>query len=168
MTQLAIHSLDPLDTAAPVFSLDAVPFRLPKDKLDERVADFNQRREVVWFGLQGSLYANTHAHVRFADLQTGFLGGGGRDAINGGVIAAGFDAVCVLAGLTQFDVKVMMTLTLQVQFLRLASSSTHLEFQACVTKSARNICFVQGVLIDTVHAPTTPLAMASATLAPLA
>jgi acyl-coenzyme A thioesterase PaaI-like protein len=165
--QIQMLATDQQEDPTAAFKLTAVAFKLPPDKLEQRLADFNTRREVAWFGLKGSWHSNTHAQASFKYIQSGFLGGSGVDAINGGVIAAGFDAVCVLAALAQYDVETVVTLTLQVQYLRVAKSSVHLEFQACVTKSARNICFVQGVLIDTVHAPTTPLAMASATLAPL-
>jgi acyl-coenzyme A thioesterase PaaI-like protein len=144
----------------------AVPFRLSGEKLILKVENFNRRREITWFGLEGSLNSNTQVIVKFTSAQSGVLGGGGVDAVNGGVIAAGFDAVCVLAGLTQFDVDVVVTLTLQVQFLRLATNSPHLEFQACVTKSARHICFAHGILIDRAIGENTPLAIASATLAP--
>ncbi|MBC8055232.1 MAG: hypothetical protein H7Y61_01500, partial [Rhizobiales bacterium] len=79
-----------------------VAFRLPPDRLAARLAEFNQRREVSWFGLEGAFEGQGDAVVRFVRVDAGVLGGGGTAAINGGVIAAGFDAACVLAAAAQF------------------------------------------------------------------
>jgi acyl-coenzyme A thioesterase PaaI-like protein len=143
-----------------------VPFRLPPERLSARLQAFNQRREIIWFGLQGSFDKEGDAVVRFQAMDAGVLGGGGVEAINGGVVAAGFDAVCVLAALAQFDVDVIVTLSLHVQFLRLAKASPGLEFRAQVSKSARQFCFVQAQLIDSSDAEAWPLASAVATLSP--
>jgi acyl-coenzyme A thioesterase PaaI-like protein len=159
------HPIDRTSTCG--MKVEAAPFRLSRQLANAQLAGFNQRRELAWFGLQGQLRFPNHVAIRFSTIQTGFLGGGGVAAINGGVIAAGFDAACVLAALMQFDAKTVVTLTLQVQYLRLAHCSDSLEFQAWVTKSARHICFVQSVLVDTAASPQLPLAMASATLAPI-
>lgn len=143
-----------------------VPFRLPPERLSARLNAFNQRREIHWFGLQGSFDKEGDAVVRFQAMDAGILGGGGVAAINGGVVAAGFDAVCVLAALAQFDVDVIVTLTLNVQFLRIARASAGLEFRAQVSKSAKQFCFVQAQLSDRSDAEDWPLATALATLAP--
>ena len=143
-----------------------VPFRLPPERLSARLQDFNRRREITWFGLHGTLDGDEDAVVRFQAMDAGVLGGGGMAAINGGVVAAGFDAVCVLAAQAQFDVDVIVTLTLSVQFLRLARVSPGLEFRAQVSKSAKQVCFVQAQLMDGKDAKAMPLATAMATLAP--
>jgi acyl-coenzyme A thioesterase PaaI-like protein len=143
-----------------------VPFRLPAQRLSARLQAFNQRREMVWFGLQGSFDQEADAVVRFQAMDAGIMGGGGVEALNGGVVAAGFDAVCVLAALAQFDVEVIVTLTLNVQFLRLAKASSGLEFRAQVSKSAKQFCFVQAQLSDRNDPEAWPLATAMATLAP--
>lgn len=143
-----------------------VPFRLHSARLSARLHDFNRRREITWFGLQGSFEGDEDAVVRFQAMDAGVLGGGGVAAINGGVVAAGFDAVCVLAAQAQFDVDVIVTLTLSVQFLRLARVSPGLEFRAQVSKSAKEVCFVQAQLLDSNDAEAMPMAMAVATLSP--
>jgi acyl-coenzyme A thioesterase PaaI-like protein len=143
-----------------------VPFRLPPERLEARLQSFNRRREIIWFGLQGSFDGEQDAVVRFQAMDAGILGGGGVAAINGGVVAAGFDAACVLAAQAQFDVDVIVTLTLSVQFLRLARVSPGLEFRAQVSKSAKQVCFVQAQLMDGKDAEAMPLAIAMATLKP--
>lgn len=143
-----------------------VPLRLPPARLSARLQDFNRRREITWFGLQGNFDGDEDAVVRFQTMDAGFLGGGGVAALNGGVVAAGFDAVCVLAAQAQFDVDVIVTLTLNVQFLRLARVSLGLEFRAQVSKSAQQLCFVQAQLLDSQDAEARPLALAVATLSP--
>jgi len=141
-------------------------FRIAPDRLAAQRAAFNRRAEIVWFGLEGHFEPPGDALVRFARLDTGMLGGGGVQAINGGVIAAGFDAVCVLAALGQYEAEVVVTLTLQVHYLRLARVAPGLVFRARVTKSARHVCFVQAELFDQA-APGQLLASASASLAPV-
>lgn len=145
----------------------AMPFRHAPERLAQRLLAFNQRHEIQWFGLSATLESPGDAVVRFARLDAGVLGGGGIAAINGGVIAAGFDAACVLAALTQTDSEVAVTLTLQVSYLRLARVSDGLEFRAQVTRATRRVCFVQGVLIDAGGSVRRPLATATATLAPV-
>lgn len=134
--------------------------------LAERVARFNQRDEIVWFGLHGEVEGDGQACIRFSRLEAGFLGGGGVQAVNGGVIAAGFDAACVLAAWVQYDAAVVVTLTLNVQFLRLAHHSAHLAFRARVTKRSAHVCFVTAELVDAGALARGPLALAQATLAP--
>lgn len=146
--------------------LQTVPFRLIPDRRAARLAVFNQRAEITWFGLHGAFEGKHDAVVRFTGLHAGVLGGGGAGAVNGGVIAAGFDAACVLAAIAQYDVDVVVTLTLQVQFLRLARASPDLAFRAQVLRSARQLCFVQAHLVDGTDPDHLPLAAASATLAP--
>lgn len=136
--------------------------------LTERVARFNRRDEIVWFGLQGTVEADGRACVRFLQMQPGLLGGGGVRAVNGGVMAAAFDAACVLAAWVHYDAEVVVTLNLNVQFLRLAHRSPHLEFRAEVVKRGANVCFVTAELVDAVAASSRPLALAQATLAPQA
>jgi acyl-coenzyme A thioesterase PaaI-like protein len=105
------------------------------------VASFNRRAEIGWFGFEGRFAEPGVAEIVLAQPQPGWLGGGGVDAINGGVIAAGFDAAFVLAGLGHFDADVVVTLELSVQFLSLARADRPLLFQAAVTRSSRGFAF---------------------------
>ena len=102
----------------------------------------------------------------FARLEPGYLGGGGTEALNGGLIATGFDAVCVLVALGHVDTDTVATLTLQVQYLRLASTTPGLAFRAQALKVAKHVVFVQAVLEDQ-DTGRGPAAIATATLAPL-
>lgn len=140
---------------------------LSAEDLADRVARFNQRDEIFWFGLQGEVEGNGEACIRFSRLEAGFLGGGGVQAVNGGVITAGFDAACVLAAWVQYDAAVVVTLALNVQFLRLAHASQHLVFKARVAKRGAQVCFVTAELVDAGAPSRGPLALAQATLAPL-
>ena len=125
----------------------AMPFRLDAARRAQQLAAFNQRAEIGWFGFQGRFNADgATASILLARLAPGLLGGGGTDAVNGGVIAAGFDAACVLAGLGHYDAPVVVTLELSVQYLSLARAQEGLCFEAAVTRSARSFAFVQACL----------------------
>lgn len=146
--------------------MSGLPFALPPERLDAKLAGFHARREIGWLGLHGRFDAPDSAVLRFARLEPGYLGGGGTDALNGGLIATGFDAVCVLAALGHVDTDVVATLTLQVQYLRLAVTTPGLAFRAQALKVARHVVFVQAVLEDP-SADRGAAAIATATLAPL-
>lgn len=126
----------------------ALPYRLGDEVLAAKLADFNARREVRWFGLVGSFEGGGHAWVRFANTVEGILGGAGLDAINGGVVAAGFDAAMVLAGLGHYDTDIVATAQLSVQFLTPALPSDALAFVACASRIGRRIGYVQAELRD--------------------
>jgi acyl-coenzyme A thioesterase PaaI-like protein len=130
------------------------------------LAEFNQRREVQWFGFEGRFEAPNSALIHMPNLDAGQLGGGGTDALNGGVIAAGFDAACVLAAMAPYDASVVLTLRLELQFMRLACPDHGLQFRAQVLKTARHFCFVQAVLATVGAEAQLPMASATAMLAP--
>jgi acyl-coenzyme A thioesterase PaaI-like protein len=144
----------------------AIPFRVQPARLEEQLAEFNQRREVQWFGFEGRFEAPSSALIHLPNVDAGLLGGGGTDALNGGVIAAGVDAACVLAAMAQYDEGVVMTLRLELQFMRLAYPVHGLQFRAQVLKAARHFCFVQAVLVAVGAEAQAPLASATAMLAP--
>ena len=142
-----------------------LPFRLTADALALKVPLFNDRTEILWFGLQGALTRQGWAEVEFVRLESGALGGGGAAAINGGVIAAGFDAAFVLAGLGHYESDIVVTLELAVQFLSLALADQPLVFRAGVIRSSRNFAFVQGALFSR-GAPAATFATATGMVAP--
>ena len=107
-----------------------IPFRLVSTQREEQLAQFNARKEIAWFGFRGTFKEPGLAIINFTKIESGLQGGGGTSAINGGVIAAGFDAAFVLAGLGHYDSKVVVTLELSVKFLSLALVSESLAFQA--------------------------------------
>ena len=144
----------------------AVPFRLLGGAREKQIAQFNARTEIEWFGFRGAFREPGDAVIRFERLATGALGGGGTAAINGGVIAAGFDAAFVLAGLGHYDSPVVVTLELSVKFLSLAKVTESLNFVARVTRSARHFAFAEGVLVDAADPTARPLSLASAMVAP--
>jgi len=141
----------------------ALPFRLASARLQARQAAFNARAEVRWFGFEGRFEPHGAAVVRLVRSDAGHLGGGGTAALNGGLIAAGFDGACVLAALGHHDSEVVVTLTLQVHFLRLANVGPRLRFVGAATRTTSALCFAQALLLDDDAA--MPLASASATLA---
>lgn len=147
--------------------MNALPFSLAPQQLARRLADFHDRREIVALGLQGRFESPGTAQVKFLRLEPAYLGGAGQQALNGGLIATGFDAACVLATLGHTDVDLLATLTLQIQYLRVATASPGLVFCADVLKAARSVVFVQAELVDRSRPGQGPLAVASATLAPL-
>lgn len=144
----------------------SVAFRLHANERMAQLNAFNNRKEIRWFGFEGSFVEPGLACIRFQRLDEGVLGGGGTHAINGGVISAGFDAAFVLAGLGQYDSDVVVTLELSVQFLNLAEATESLVFEAAVARSSRTFCFVHGILKDSGQASPTVLARASGMVAP--
>jgi acyl-coenzyme A thioesterase PaaI-like protein len=144
----------------------ALPFALGPEPLALRLAAFHGRPEIAWLGLAGRFECDGMAVVRFERLTPGHLGGAGTTALNGGMIATGFDAACVLAALGHVDTEVVATLTLQVQYLRRAMASPSLIFRASATKAARSVVFVHAVLEDSSRGGD-PLAVAQATLTPV-
>lgn len=146
----------------------AVPFRLPRERRATQLQRFNARAEIAWFGFQGRFEEPGTACIALLELHPGALGGGGTAAINGGVIAAGFDAAFVLAGLGHYDTDVVVTLELSVQFLRLARAIEVPAIQARVLRSSRHVCFVEGELVDRGDASLPPFAVAKGMLSPVA
>ncbi len=123
-------------------------FRLGADAWERQLQCFSARAEIAWFGFEAAFAAPGTAEIRFSRTLPGMLGGGGTGAVNGGVIAAGFDAALVLAGLGHYDTDVVVTLDLSVQFLALARPSPGLVFKAWLTRSARHFAFAQAELVD--------------------
>lgn len=144
----------------------AIPFRLDAAARDARLREFHQRAEIRWFGFLGRFEAPGEALVVLPQPVPGQLGGGGTAALNGGVIAAGFDAAVVLAGLAQYDAPAVVTLELSVRFLSLARPAPGLAFGARVVRSSRHLAFVEAVLADRGDPGSAPVALASAMVAP--
>lgn len=146
----------------------AVDFRLSADQLATQLHQFNARDEIAWFGFAGAFDPPGQAVIRFDRVAQGALGGGGTSAVNGGVIAAGFDAAFVLAGLGQYETTVVVTLELSVRYLSLALMNRPLAFHARVVRSSKRFSFVEGYLsaLDDPQAPH--LASASGMVAPAA
>lgn len=143
-----------------------IPFRLSAEKREEQIHAFNIRNEIIWFGFQGTFEEPGTAVITFSKMEAGVLGGGGTAAVNGGVIAAGFDAAFVLAGLGQYDTDVVVTLDLSVQFLNLAKVGPSLAFEAQVVRSAKHFCFAQGVLRDRANPGGPAFSLGKAMVAP--
>ena len=143
----------------------AVPFRLDAAARAAQLRQFNARAEIAWFGFAGDFVDPGEAVITFARIAQGALGGGGTQAVNGGVIAAGFDAAFVLAGLGHYDPPVVVTLERSVKFLSLARADPPLAFRAQVIRSARNFAFAEGRLAA-LDGSAPALASATAMVAP--
>jgi acyl-coenzyme A thioesterase PaaI-like protein len=143
-----------------------LPFRLDARRRAAQLQQFQARAEIAWFGFVADFADPGTARIGFGRFAEGLLGGGGTTAVNGGVIAAGFDAAFVLAGLGHYDTPVVVTLELSVKFLSLARVSPTLAFEAQLVRSARHFGFAEGCLLDTADAAARPLAVATAMVAP--
>lgn len=143
----------------------AIPFRLANDLLARQLQQFNAREEIHWFGFKGAFESPGSAVITVGNLASGVQGGGGTSALNGGVISAGFDAAFVLAGLSQYESEVVVTLELSVKFLSLAKIDNDLRFQVHVIRSAKNFCFAEGFLARA-GAPDKHFSTATAIVAP--
>lgn len=147
-------------------SAPTVPFRLPAPIREQKALRFNERAEVRWFGFHGSFSETGESVVHLQHRDPGFLGGGGTAALNGGLIAAGFDAAAVLVGLGHYESDVVVTLDLSVRFLRLAHADVADEFVARVVKSTRAVAFVEGELHHAARPGDGPFATLTAMVAP--
>jgi acyl-coenzyme A thioesterase PaaI-like protein len=136
-----------------------VDFQCAPDRLGRAADLFNRRGEIGWFGFRGRFEERGFAVVDLSVLHPGALGGGGTAALNGGVIAAGFDAVSVLCGLGHYETETVVTLDLAVQFLTLALTDGDLVFRGWATRSARSLAFVQAALADRTQCFATAQAM---------
>lgn len=123
----------------------AVAFRRDAAALARAQSLFNARGEIAWFGFAGA-FEDGAAVIRFAQLHRGLQGGGGTEAINGGVVAAGFDAAVVMTGLGHYETDTIVTVDLAVQFLALARPGPALAWRAWATRTTRGLCFVQAAL----------------------
>lgn len=146
--------------------VNALPFRLESDTLDVQLVQFNARQEIRWFGLQGLFQPPGEAMVYFKDARSGILGGGGTDAVNGGVIAAGFDGAFVLAGLGHYETNTVVTLELSIKFLDLAKNPQSLAWCAHIVRTSKRFAFAEAKLIDRSDFNIRPMAIASAMVAP--
>lgn len=144
----------------------ALPFRLGSEALTAQLEQFNARQEVRWFGLFGSFQQPGEALVSFKDSTSGILGGGGTDAVNGGVIAAGFDGAFVLAGLGHYETNVVVTLELSIKFLDLAKNPHSLAWSAYIMRTSKRFAFAEARLINRAEPDARPVAIASAMVAP--
>lgn len=143
-----------------------VPFRLAPERRAAQLRQFNERSEILWFCFAGTYREPGSALITFTAQGSGVQGGGGTAAINGGVIAAGFDAAFVLAGLAHYDTDVVVTLELSVRFLSLARTDPSLAFQAHVVRSAKNFSVVEGFLASSTSTGAPHLAIATGMVAP--
>lgn len=144
----------------------ALPFRLAASIREQKALHFNQRAEVRWFGFHGGFAEPGESVIHLLQRDPGALGGGGTAALNGGLIAAGFDAAAVLVGLGHYDRDVVVTLDLSVRYLRLAHADVADEFAARVVKSTRAMAFVEGELRNTSRPADPPFATLTAMVAP--
>ncbi len=124
-----------------------VPFRLDAVQRQRAQDLFNARSEIRWFGFRGT-FGDAVASIGFDGVHAGLQGGGGTAAVNGGVIAAGFDAAAVMAGLGHHETDTVVTVDLSVHFLALAQVSDALRWHGWATRTTRSLCFVQGALGD--------------------
>lgn len=146
----------------------ALPFRLASDRLADQLRQFNSRSEIEWFGFHGEFEAPAFATLTISRPDPGLLGGGGTAAVNGGVIAAGFDGAFVLAGLGHYETKVVVTLELSVKFLDLAIDPASLAWRATVIRSSKRFAFVEAELIARSAHGARPVSIASGMVAPAA
>jgi acyl-coenzyme A thioesterase PaaI-like protein len=114
--------------------------------LQALIAAFNMRPEVLWAGLEASIDADGGACIQLSPSATSALEGTGSGGLNGGLIAAGFDAAVILAALMAAGTDVVVTASLTVNYLRPAQLSHAPQWRASVTRSGRAIIHVEARL----------------------
>ena len=133
----------------------AVLFRLAASIREPKELRFNQRTDVRWFGLRGGVAEPGESVIYPLQREPRALGGGGTAALNGGLIAAGFDGAAVLVGPGHYDSDAVVTLHLSVRLSRLAHADVADQFAARGVKSTRAMAFVEGELRHAAR-PTDP------------
>lgn len=135
-----------------------VPFRRSREERAELLADFASRAEIEWFGFTGA-YQEGVAVVTLKDANPAHAGGGGTaEALNGGMIAAGFDASAVLAAQGHFESRVA-TISLAVNFLSPALTSAAPRWVARAIRTTRDLAFIEMDLETERHTCATASAI---------
>lgn len=137
--------------------MSALPLRLDPPGRRALLAQFHARPEIGWFGFRGR-FAGRRAELRITAAHDGQRGGAGGEAINGGVIAAAFDAAAALVAQAHHDGAVA-TLDLSIRFLRATPPSPALRFRAAAMATTRDLTAVAAELHgpDGLHATATAL-----------
>lgn len=108
-----------------------------------------ERSFFEWAGLEIVAAHEGHARVRL-HVQPHHRGGGGTDAVNGGIGAYMFDGVLGAAVRSTWDEDVLnqVTMTLNIQYLAPLSADTTVEASAEVTHRGRRAVYVRGEIYD--------------------
>jgi uncharacterized protein (TIGR00369 family) len=122
---------------------------LEASRIAERVSHWNGRPLFAWAGLRIVEAHGGHAVLEL-DVQDHHRGGGGSEAVNGAIAAYGFDCALGTASASTWDegVRAQVTVTMNVNYLRMARAERSLKLTAEVTARGRSLVFVAGELLD--------------------
>jgi uncharacterized protein (TIGR00369 family) len=84
------------------------------------------------------------------DVEEHHRGGGGSEAVNGAIAAYAFDCALGTASASTWDddVRAQVTVTMNVNYLRMARAERLLRLTAEVAQRGRSLVFVSGELLD--------------------
>ncbi|WP_053958852.1 PaaI family thioesterase [Sulfobacillus thermosulfidooxidans] len=102
-----------------------------------------------WAGLRITEAANGRSTVEL-DVQHHHRGGGGTDAVNGGIVAYMFDGVLGTAVRSVWtdDVVSQVTITLNIQYLRMIQAKSRIVGHGHVVRQGSSTVFVDGEILD--------------------
>lgn len=108
-----------------------------------------ERRYFEWAGIEVVSATDGHAEVRMP-VQQHHRGGGGSDAVNGGIAAYLFDGLLGAAVRSTWDVDVssQVTMTLNIEYLRPLLAQHVVTATGDVTHRGRSSAYVRGEIYD--------------------
>ncbi len=102
-----------------------------------------------WAGLKVTEAAGGHSTIEL-DVQHHHRGGGGTDAVNGGIVAYMFDGLLgsAVRSIWTADVLTQVTITLNIQYLRMIQAKSRVVGHAQVVRQGASTVFVDGEIFD--------------------
>ena len=102
-----------------------------------------------WAGLR-IVKADNGSSILELDVGHHHRGGGGTDAVNGGIVAYMFDGLLGVAVRSVWTSSVtgQVTISLNIQYLRMLKAQTKITGRAHVTRQGTSTVFVEGEIFD--------------------
>lgn len=118
-------------------------------EIAERVAHWNGRPLFEWAGIR-IVEARDGRSVLELEVEPHHRGGGGSEAVNGAIVAYGFDCALGTASASTWDdtVRAQVTISMNVNYLRMAQAERSLRLTGEVVTRGRGIVFTAGELRD--------------------
>lgn len=117
------------------------------DRVPNSAIDWNSTPFFGWAGLRLLEAEGGRARVEL-DVQDHHRGGGGTRAINGGIIAYMFDGLLgVAVGSTREDLAGQVTVSLNINYLRMVEAHSLVVGTARVLRQGRELAFAEGQIL---------------------
>lgn len=120
---------------------------LSTPRIPPQIAHWNSRSLFAWAGIR-IVEAHAGRATLELDVADHHRGGGGSEAVNGAIVAYACDCALGTASASTWeeDVRAQVTVSMNVNYLRLARAEKLLTVTAEVVERGRNLVFVGGEL----------------------